>query len=61
MSKEGEKMSGNFLPLYVVREGKIHYKSMRYCYIVWQRHGEKMSGLVFLRFALEDGLYLIGE
>ena len=61
MSNEREKMSGDFLPLYVVREGKINYKSMRYCYIVWRRYGEKMSGLVLLRFALENGLDLIGE
>jgi hypothetical protein len=26
MSKTGEKMSGGFLPLYVVKEGKINYK-----------------------------------
>jgi len=26
MSKTGEKMSGGFLPLYVVKEGKINHK-----------------------------------
>ena len=28
MSRKGEKMSGRFLPLYVVKGGKIGHKSM---------------------------------
>ena len=28
MSRKGEKMSGGFLPLYVVKGGKISHKSM---------------------------------